>query len=129
MPLKAKIEDPQWVSWSRKDGVIYAHAPAWALGRVVALRVHLDPSTSENGPLRVVPGSHEAGVLTDEAVSLYAKTHEQAVSTVSRGGVIAMRPLLIHGSSKCESSLPRRVVHIDYANCLDLAPGIQLAVA
>jgi ectoine hydroxylase-related dioxygenase (phytanoyl-CoA dioxygenase family) len=51
-----------------KEGVVYAHAPANALSRVLALRIHLDDSTERNGPLRVLPGSHERGVMTDEEI-------------------------------------------------------------
>ena len=100
LPLAADFTDPEWVSWSQKAGIRYAHAPAWALSRVVALRVHLDASTSENGPLRAVAGSHIAGVLTDDGVHDYVNTHDHATCLVPRGGVLAMRPLLIHASSK-----------------------------
>jgi ectoine hydroxylase-related dioxygenase (phytanoyl-CoA dioxygenase family) len=68
LPLTSQFDDAGWGPWSEKAGVIYAHAPAWALSRVLALRIHLDPSTNENGPLRVIPGSHAAGVLTDSQV-------------------------------------------------------------
>lgn len=129
LPLAGEFADPEWASWSQKAGIRYAHAPAWALSRVVALRVHLDPSTSENGPLRVVPGSQLAGVLTDQGVSDYVKSHEHRTCLVSRGGVLIMRPLLIHASSKAETDAPRRVVHIEYADSLDLKPGVRLAVA
>jgi len=129
LPLAGDFADPEWVSWSQKAGVRYAHAPAWALSRVVALRVHLDPSTSENGPLRVVPGSHLAGVLTDEVVRDYVQSHGQRACLVPRGGVLAMRPLLIHASSKAGTDSPRRVLHIEYADSLDLKPGIRLALA
>jgi hypothetical protein len=40
-----------------------------------------------------------------------------------------MRPLLIHSSGKARTDAPRRVLHIEYADSLDLAPGIRLAVA
>jgi ectoine hydroxylase-related dioxygenase (phytanoyl-CoA dioxygenase family) len=100
LPLVSEFTDQDWVSWSQKEGIHYAHAPAWALSRVVALRVHLDASGSENGPLRVVPGSHQLGVLTDQGVSDYVKTNDHNACLVPRGGVLAMRPLLIHSSSK-----------------------------
>lgn len=129
LPLAAAFTDPEWVSWSQKGGIRYAHAPAWALSRVIALRVHLDASTSENGPLRAVAGSHMAGVLTDDGVHEYVNSHEQATCLVPSGGVLAMRPLLIHASSKAETDAPRRVLHIEYADALELKPGIQLAVA
>ena len=52
LPLESKFDEPGWGPWSEKAGVHYAHAPAWALSRVIALRVHLDASTAENGSLR-----------------------------------------------------------------------------
>jgi hypothetical protein len=39
-----------------------------------------------------------------------------------------MRPLLIHPSPKAESVEPRRVLHLEYAESLDLAEGMRLAV-
>ena len=129
LPLATRFDDPEWVSWSENAGVCYAHAPWWALSRVVALRVHLDASTIENGPLRVVPGSHQVGVLTDQGVRDYVKTNDHHACLVPRGGVLAMCPLLIHSSSKAQTDAPRRVLHIEYADTLDLKLGIRLAVA
>jgi ectoine hydroxylase-related dioxygenase (phytanoyl-CoA dioxygenase family) len=129
LPLASTFTDGEWVSWSQKQGIRYAHAPAWALSRVVALRVHLDASDGENGPLRVVPGSHQVGVLTDHEVNDYVKTNDHQPCLVPRGGVLAMRPLLIHSSSKAQTDAPRRVLHIEYADTLDLKPGVRLAVA
>jgi ectoine hydroxylase-related dioxygenase (phytanoyl-CoA dioxygenase family) len=99
------------------------------LERVVALRLHLDPCTEDNGPLRVIEGSHLAGLLSDAEVLRYANERPQQTCVVECGGVLAMRPLLIHASSKATSADPRRVLHIEYADALELAPGIRLAVA
>ncbi len=65
LPLCERRETPGWGPWSVKDGVVYAHAPANALSQVLALRLHLDDSTAENGPLRVLPKTHTLGVLSD----------------------------------------------------------------
>lgn len=92
-----------------KDGVIYAHAPASALRLVVALRVHLDHCTEHNGPLRVLPGTHAEGVLTDDAIEKFAARIAPVDCLVPQGGVLAMRPLLIHASSKSQAEVPRRV--------------------
>jgi len=62
LPLTSHSDDPEWTSWSQKGGIWHAHAPEWALKQVVALRIHLDPSTSDNGPLRAIPGSHLSSV-------------------------------------------------------------------
>ena len=61
LPVRERREAPGWGPWSVKDGVIYAHAPESALSQMLALRVHLDDSTAENGPLRVLPGTHTLG--------------------------------------------------------------------
>jgi ectoine hydroxylase-related dioxygenase (phytanoyl-CoA dioxygenase family) len=129
LPLATRFEHSAWGPWSRKAGILYAHAPASALSRVVALRIHLDDSTRENGPLRVMPGSHEGGVLSDEEVREYVRTRDPIACPVSRGGVLAMRPLLIHASSKSRIDRPRRVLHIEYADALELTPDIRLAIA
>ena len=129
LPLATLNSSSEWGPWSRKAGVVYAHAPTWALSRTIALRVHLDASTTENGPLRVIPGSHADGVLSDEDVFAVARHQTPVDCIVPRGGVLAMRPLLIHSSSKSKADLPRRVLHIEYADSLDLSDGIRLAVA
>ena len=129
LPLTCANNHAEWGPWSHKAGIIYAHAPTWALSRTVALRVHLDASTNENGPLRVIPGSHANGVLSDEDVFATARRQVQVDCIVPRGGVLGMRPLLIHSSSKSKADMPRRVLHIEYAECLDLSEGIRLAVA
>lgn len=68
LPLASRFNSPGWGPWSTKDGRNYAHAPTWALERVVALRIQLDASLPDNGSLRVIPGSHRRGVLTDAEV-------------------------------------------------------------
>ena len=112
-----------------KRGVTYAHAPASALADVVALRVHLDESTAGNGPLRVLPGTHALGILGDERINELARTLRSIDCIVGRGGVVVMRPLLVHASSKSVSEAPRRILHIEYAAALDLGSGLELAIA
>jgi ectoine hydroxylase-related dioxygenase (phytanoyl-CoA dioxygenase family) len=69
LPFKSRVVAEGWGPWSVKEGVLYAHAPAFALSRIIALRIHLDPSEHSNGPLHIVPGSHRLGVLTDDAIA------------------------------------------------------------
>ena len=111
LPLRERREAPGWGPWSVKDGVKYAHAPAKVLEQVLALRVHLDDSTAANGPLRVLPGTHTLGVLTDEAIHTLSKKVSAVDCPVPRGGVLAMRPLIVHASSKSQVENPRRVLH------------------
>jgi hypothetical protein len=43
--------------------------------------------------------------------------------------VLAMRPLLIHASSKSQSDVPRRVLHIEYSASMAVGKGLELAIA
>lgn len=129
LPLLERREVPGWGPWSVKDGVNYAHAPASALGQVLALRVHLDDSTAANGPLRVLPGTHTLGVLTDESLHDLSTRVPAVDCLMPRGGVLAMRPLIVHASSKSQSEAPRRVLHIEYASSMNVADGLKLAIA
>ncbi len=104
-----------------KAGVPHVLAPKDVLDRMLTLRVHLDDMTPDNGPLRVVPGSHRAYHQIDDeprdAVSLHCAT----------GDVLLMRPLLTHasGHSKTEAGLHRRIVHLECAADAELADGYE----
>lgn len=129
LPIQERREVTGWGPWSVKEGVAYAHAPKEALERVVALRLHLDDSDLDNGPLRVLPGTQTLGVLTDEEIHALSGKIEPVDCTVSAGGVVLMRPLVIHASSKVISEKPRRVLHIEYAESEEVACGMKLAIA
>jgi len=129
LPLANRFQRKGWGPWSKKAGVSYAHAPTEVLSNVVALRIHLDDSTSENGPLRVIPGSHKLGVLSEDEILKHAKVNNPVECIVPKGSVMAMRPLMIHASSKASNHLPRRVLHIEYSGSLEIASGVRLALA
>jgi ectoine hydroxylase-related dioxygenase (phytanoyl-CoA dioxygenase family) len=129
LPLRERREVAGWGPWSVKDGVNYAHAPANALEQVLALRLHLDDSDADNGPLRVLPGTHGLGVLSDEQLHELSTKVGAADCLVGRGAVLAMRPLIVHASSKSKSDKPRRVLHIEYAATGEFGGGLELAIA
>jgi ectoine hydroxylase-related dioxygenase (phytanoyl-CoA dioxygenase family) len=128
LPLAERRDVPGWGPWSVKAGVHYAHAPTAALDNVLALRIHLDDCTVDSGPLRVIPGTHRLGVLTDDAVQAVVRDAEPVDCLVGRGGVLAMRPLIIHASSKCRADTHRRVLHIEYASSMEIGGGLRLAI-
>src|SRR6266700_1247020 len=119
LPLRERREAHGWASWSVKEGVICAHAPASALEGILAIRVHLDDSNADNGPLRVLPQTHTMGLLTDDEI------HDMTIKIaaidchVPSGGLLLMRPLLIHASSKARSeNVRRRVLHLESPHAL-----------
>jgi ectoine hydroxylase-related dioxygenase (phytanoyl-CoA dioxygenase family) len=128
LPLRACHEIAGWGPWSVKEGVVYAHAPTEALSQVLALRIHLDDSTALNGPLRVLPGTHRLPVLDDDRIHNLSKEVSPVECLVPAGGILAMKPLLIHASSKSRVEADRRVLHIEYAASPLIAAPLDLAV-
>jgi hypothetical protein len=128
LPVRERRDVEGWGPWSVKDGVVYAHAPASTLSRIIALRLHLDDSFVDNGPLRVLPGTHAMGVLSDDEIARLAGEVPPVACVAPAGAIVAMRPLIVHASSKVDSDRPRRVLHIEYADVL-VFDGVELVVA
>jgi ectoine hydroxylase-related dioxygenase (phytanoyl-CoA dioxygenase family) len=100
VPVKARIDSPEWTAWSEKEGVLFARPPKFVLQSVVAVRVHLEENGEANSPLLVVPGSHVAVEISNR----------RDICLVPSGGALLMRPLLLHASSKLVAGR-RRVLH------------------
>ena len=81
------------------------------LQSLVALRAHLDDCGPESGVLRVVPRSHRHGRLSADAAKTLRQQDGEVACLARRGDVLAMRPLLLHSSSKTRSASRRRVLH------------------
>lgn len=99
-----------------KAGVPHVEADVALLARMVTARVHLDGMADDNGPLRVVPGSHRT---TDEATANAVTLH------CDPGDVLLMRPLLLHASGHSTPDVirHRRIVHLECAPSPDLPDG------
>jgi ectoine hydroxylase-related dioxygenase (phytanoyl-CoA dioxygenase family) len=109
--------------WTVKSGIAHVQPPADVMSRILALRLHLDESGEENGPLRVIPGSHKQGRLSPKEIAEWRKKGS-VTCTVPRGGVLVMRPLLLHASSACVVPKSRRVIHLEFA-AVELPDGLE----
>lgn len=91
-------------------------------GSFVQIIVAIDPCTTENGPLLVIPGSHHWGYLKFDAFLTNEQLDERFMSVrglkvesaqvpllMQPGDAVLMHPRLIHGSWPNESPVPRRV--------------------
>lgn len=114
IPVAERIEAPGFHAWSIKDGVPHVHPPQCILEGMITLRLHLDDCSRENGALRVVSGSHRFGKIAPIKISQMDKSNE-VVCGVARGGILMMRPLLLHASPPANNPSHRRVLHIEYA--------------
>jgi hypothetical protein len=109
--VASRVDDPELSGWSEKEGQLYVQPPASVLERLVAVRVHLDDCTAENGALRVVPGSHLQGRVGQTQAQYLSELHGETLVPVGRGGALVMRPLILHASSKAITPSLRRVLH------------------
>ncbi len=107
--------------WSVKDGVLHVQAPASLLEQVLAVRLHLDAASADNGALRVLPGSHRLGRLAHDEIAALRRELPETVCPVPAGGAMLMSPLLLHASSGSEAPSRRRILHFEY--CSASLPG------
>jgi ectoine hydroxylase-related dioxygenase (phytanoyl-CoA dioxygenase family) len=107
-----KMDLPGFGPWTVKQDQYAVQSPPDILENIYALRIHLDDTDEDNGALRVIPGSHCAGVkryTADEPLN------REEICRVKRGGAMIMRPLLLHASGRSGVG-GRRVIHIEFSN-------------
>lgn len=109
-----KLERAGWSPWSIKDGAHHVQPPTAVLNHMLTLRIHLDEATTDNGCLRVIPRTHQPGVLSNEQIQHIAKSEPAIDCCASAGSVLVMKPLLLHASRKATIPNRRRVIHVEY---------------
>jgi hypothetical protein len=118
-----RLELPGYLGWSQKVGVWQVQPPSEVLANMVAVRIHLDNSGANNGPLRVLPGSHRFGWLDDQLDDWKSRV-PVVICTVECGGIVTICPLTLHASARSECVGHRRVIHIEYA-AAELPDGLD----
>jgi len=111
IPVEEKIDHPDCSGWSKKQGVFYVQPRVEVLEQLVAVRLHIDECGPLNGPLRVVPGSHRRGRVSEGEIVAERKRLGEVVCSVGKGDALVIRPLLLHASSKATAPTFRRVLH------------------
>jgi len=114
IPVRGKVEASELSGWSEKEGDIFVQPPVAVLEQLTAVRLHIDDCPAESGALRVVPGSHARGFLSQAEAEGFRARHEEVVVPVSAADALLMKPLILHASSKATSGARRRVLHFVY---------------
>jgi ectoine hydroxylase-related dioxygenase (phytanoyl-CoA dioxygenase family) len=99
--------------WSVKQNQYAVQPPLEILEDNFTIRIHLDDTNEDNGALRVIPGSHLKGICRPETID-WSKERESTCN-VTKGGIMIMRPLLLHASSRTINNKRRRVIHLEFS--------------
>ena len=100
--------------WTVKQYQYAVQPPLDILKSNFTIRIHLDDTNELNGALRVVSGSHLKGIVRPETIDL--NTGKEKVCMVPKGGIMIMKPLLVHASSRTTNNQKRRVIHLEFSN-------------
>ncbi|MBU6955153.1 phytanoyl-CoA dioxygenase family protein [Hahella sp. HN01] len=114
--VKARFDAPDWGPWSEKDGVMHVQPPIATLERMLAFRIHLDPTDESNGCLKVIPGSHREGLLSHERIQQVAASSKPLSCAARAGDILVMKPHLLHASSKGTAPNQRRILHVEFSD-------------
>lgn len=112
--LTEKFNTEGYMNWTIKNKQVAVQPPIFILENIFTIRIHLDDATQENGAVKVIPKSHLNGViqLTDKEIN----KEDEYVCTVSKGGIMLMKPLTLHASTRTTNKKRRRVLHIEFSN-------------
>ena len=113
--VSEKLDIEGFTSWTNKKGVISVCPPESISKNTFAMRIHLDDTDSKNGALKVIPGSHNK-CLTHDEIQLISTNSIPFISEVNSGGVLLLKPLLLHASSKTTVQKRRRVLHLEFSS-------------
>lgn len=100
--------------WTVKQEQFAVQPPLDILKRNFTIRIHLDDTNGDNGALKVIPKSHLRGIYRPETIDWTIE--EEAVCEVEKGGVMLMKPLILHSSSRTINGQKRRVIHIEFSD-------------
>ncbi|TGD76247.1 phytanoyl-CoA dioxygenase [Mangrovimicrobium sediminis] len=112
IPVQEQFAATDWTGWSRKEGTWFAVPPDRVLRQLVAVRLHLEENSADNGALEVLPGSHRNS----------AGSGSRIACPVPAGGALVMKPSILHASSRLSSGR-RRVLHFLYGPASLPAPA------
>lgn len=129
LAIKEQRDLPGWNNWSLKRDVLHVQPPAAILACMLTVRLHLDDCDEDNGPLRVISGSHCEGIFMRDAIRLAAQTGRDHVVLAKAGDALFMRPLILHASSPAKRPRHRRVLHLEFAPAGLLPSGLEWASA
>lgn len=108
--------------WTVKHQQFAVQPPLSILEDNFTIRIHLDDTDEGNGALKVIPTSHLKGIYRPETIDWAVE--KETTCLVKKGGIMFMKPLLLHASNRTSNHQKRRVIHIEFSRS-DLPGNLQ----
>ncbi len=110
--VNTKAEVEGYKNWTKKKNHIGVQPPIDILESTITVRIHLDETDSKNGALKVIPKSHSKGIIRSGSENWLLENEE--VCEVKKGGIMLMKPLILHASNRTKNKNSRRVIHLEF---------------
>jgi len=108
-----KVDIEGFDLWTNKQNQFAVHPPLDILEDNFTIRIHLDDTNDANGALKVVATSHLKGIYKPETIDWAVET--ETICSVKKGGIMFMKPLLLHASNRTTNNKKRKVLHIEFS--------------
>jgi ectoine hydroxylase-related dioxygenase (phytanoyl-CoA dioxygenase family) len=113
IPVPSAALLPGFDKLTRKDGGWQAEAPIAVLQAMRNCRIFVDRTTSDDGPLEVIRGSHRRGRIEQAEIPAVVGRASWHPLTGEAGDLVILSPLLLHRSRRATEPSGRRVLQIE----------------
>ena len=119
-----RIELENYGPWTVKQNQFAVQPPIEFLQNIFTIHICLDNTDENNGALKVVQSSHQKCIYRPETINWVIET--EISCDVLKGGIMIMKPLLLHSSRRTTNNEKRRVIHLEFSN-MELPEGLKWA--
>lgn len=119
-----KINHENFGPWTTKYNQYSVQPPIEILENIFTIRIHLDETDEYNGALRVIEKSHLKKIYRPETIDW--NIEKETTCGVEKGGIMIMKPLILHSSGRTTNGKKRRVIHIEFSD-YDLPKALRWA--
>lgn len=112
--VDGKKDVENFSGWTTKNNQFAVQPTLDILENIFTVRIHLDATDENNGALKIIEASHLRKIYRPENIDF--STEQETFCNVEAGGIMIMKPLLLHGSNRSKNSNRRRVIHIEFSN-------------
>lgn len=112
--VDAFAEAEGYSGWTNESGIAHVIPPPRFLDKMLSVRFNLDDSDNENGGLQVLPGTHQEGMLSNEALTFKVKTIPPLLCASPARSITLLKALTVHRSEASHTLRNRRILQIEY---------------